>query len=60
MMMIDGTTIPNHVILADWLEINGYNIRDDVIILPTNLLSDGKEMFTMRNGKMDHRLIIHL
>jgi len=49
MMMMDGTTIPDHVILADWLDSKGYNIRDDIIVLPANLLSEGKERFTEAN-----------
>jgi len=49
MMMMDGATIPDHVILADWLDAKGYNIRDDVIVLPANLVSDGKERFTEEN-----------
>ncbi|KKM94115.1 hypothetical protein LCGC14_1201570, partial [marine sediment metagenome] len=46
MMTMDGKIIPDHAILADWLEAKGYSIEDDIIVLPSNLNSDGDEMFT--------------
>ncbi|MBA7484894.1 hypothetical protein ES707_20425 [subsurface metagenome] len=49
MMMMDGTTIPDHVILTDWLDAKSYSIYKDIIVLPANLPSGDNEMFTEAN-----------
>ncbi|GAH78615.1 unnamed protein product, partial [marine sediment metagenome] len=46
MMTMDGVTIPNQVLLADWLEAHGYSIHDDIVVMPVSLNSNDKELFT--------------
>jgi hypothetical protein len=50
MFMTDGTRIPNSVILANWLEKNGYSIEDNIAVIPvTQIKTAGKGVFE-KNG----------